>query len=75
MVVFVAALYVSGGERSWLLPLLFAPRLLAARAHLFGTRSFSIEPYQLGKNNDEGIASGAWWFYAKLGFRPRSPAQ
>jgi hypothetical protein len=47
-------------------------RLLAALAHVFGTRSFSIEPYQLGKGNDEGLASGAWWFYAKLGFRPRA---
>ena len=47
-------------------------RLLAALAHGFGTRSFSIEPYQLGKGNDEGLASGAWWFYAKLGFRPRA---
>ncbi len=47
-------------------------RLLATLAHAFGTRSFSIEPYQLGKHNDEGLASGAWWFYAKLGFRPRS---
>lgn len=49
-------------------------RLLAALANAFGTRSFSIEPYQLGKNNDEGLASGAWWFYAKLGFRPRTRA-
>ncbi len=49
-------------------------RLLAALAHGFGTRSFSIEPYQLGKGNDEGLASGAWWFYAKLGFRPRARA-
>ena len=47
-------------------------RLLAALAHGFGARSFSIEPYQLGKGNDEGLASGAWWFYAKLGFRPRA---
>jgi hypothetical protein len=49
-------------------------RLLAALAHAFGARSFSIEPYQLGKDNDEGLASGAWWFYAKLGFRPRARA-
>ncbi|MGE5200286.1 MAG: hypothetical protein ACM3H9_11640, partial [Rhodospirillaceae bacterium] len=46
-------------------------RLLAALAHGFGVRSFSVEPYQLGKGNEEGLASGAWWFYAKLGFRPR----
>ncbi|HET9024869.1 MAG TPA: hypothetical protein VFN64_09875 [Burkholderiaceae bacterium] len=49
-------------------------RWLAALAHGFGTRSFSIEPYQLGRGNDEGLASGAWWFYAKLGFRPRARA-
>ncbi|HZN56154.1 MAG TPA: hypothetical protein VFB67_12620, partial [Candidatus Polarisedimenticolaceae bacterium] len=46
-------------------------RLLAAAHHVFGVRSFSIEPYQLGRGNDEGIDSGAWWFYARFGFRPR----
>ena len=46
-------------------------RWLAALRHVFGTTSFSLDPYQLGKGNDEGIESGAWWFYAKLGFRPR----
>jgi hypothetical protein len=49
-------------------------RLLAALAHGFGARTFSVDPYQLGKGNDEGLASGAWWFYAKLGFRPRTRA-
>ncbi len=49
-------------------------RLLAVLRHVFGSTSFSIEPYQLGKDNDEGIASGAWWFYYKLGFRPRDRA-
>ncbi len=48
-------------------------RLLAATRHVFGVSSFSIEPYQLGRGNDEGLASGAWWFYALLGFRPRDP--
>lgn len=48
---------------------LFA-RVLAVTRHLFDARAFSIEPYQLGEGNDEGIASGAWWFYYKLGFRP-----
>jgi hypothetical protein len=46
-------------------------RWLAALRCLFGTTAFSIEPYQLGKGNDEALESGAWWFYAKLGFRPR----
>ena len=49
-------------------------RLLSALAHVFGSRSFTIEPYQLGRDNDEGIASAAWWFYFKLGFRPRDAA-
>ena len=33
--------------------------------------SFSIEPFQLGQGNDEGLQSAAWWFYAKMGFYPR----
>ncbi|MFH1044805.1 MAG: hypothetical protein V1796_07155 [Pseudomonadota bacterium] len=45
-------------------------RTLALVRHLFGAESFSLDPYQLGKGNDEAIASGAWWFYYKLGFRP-----
>ncbi len=57
-----------GGETS----LVFA-RLLATIRHLFGSTSFAIDPYQLGHGNAEGIASGAFWFYQKLGFRPRDP--
>jgi len=49
-------------------------RWLAALHRAFGTTSFSIEPYQLGKDNDEALESGAWWFYAKLGFQPRDAA-
>lgn len=36
---------------------------------LFGSTSFSIDPYQIGMENDEAIESGAFWFYRKLGFR------
>jgi hypothetical protein len=49
-------------------------RWLAALHHVFDADSFSIEPYQLGQGNDEAIESGAWWFYAKLGFAPRDAA-
>ncbi len=49
-------------------------RWLAALRRVFGSTSFSIEPYQLGWHNDEALASGAWWFYAKLGFAPRDAA-
>jgi hypothetical protein len=47
-------------------------RLLALAQHLLGAASYSIEPYQLGVGNEEGIESGAWWFYWKMGFRPRA---
>jgi hypothetical protein len=46
--------------------------LLAALRQLFGADTFTIFPYQLGGDgNEEGLASGAWWFYQKLGFRAR----
>ena len=45
--------------------------VLACVRHLFGVDAFTIYPYQLGQDNDEAIDSGAWWFYQKLGFRPR----
>ena len=46
-------------------------RVLATVRALFGTDTFTVFPYQLGHGNAEGIASGAWWFYQKLGFRAR----
>ena len=49
-------------------------RLLATCHAVFGSTTFSIDPYQLGAGNDEGLESGAWWFYYKLGFRPRARA-
>lgn len=58
-----------GGESAHVLA-----RLLATLRAFAGVTSFSIEPYQLGQGNDEGIKSGAWWFYFKLGFRPRARA-
>lgn len=58
-----------GAEASYL----FA-RVLAVSHHLLGARAFSIEPYQLGHGNDEGIETGAFWFYQKLGFAPRAHA-
>jgi len=55
-----------GAEASWVYG-----RVLAATRLLFGSDTFTIYPYQLGEGNDEGLQSGAWWFYYKLGFRPR----
>ena len=46
-------------------------RVLGTARALFGSDSFTIYPYQLGDDNDEALQSGAWWFYQKLGFRPK----
>jgi hypothetical protein len=54
-------------------PRIFA-RALAMLRRVFGAQSFGIDPYQLGRANREAIDSGAWWFYYKLGLRPRAPA-
>ena len=45
-------------------------RVLALARHLFDSDSFTIGADQLGKENEEGLRSGAWWFYYKMGFRP-----
>jgi hypothetical protein len=47
-------------------------RLLATVRWLFDAVELAVDPYQLGDGNDEGLDSGAWWFYFKLGFRPRA---
>ncbi|HEY7139818.1 MAG TPA: hypothetical protein VIE44_06960 [Methylomirabilota bacterium] len=49
-------------------------RGLATVRHLFNVDTFTIYPYQLGDGNEEAIGSGAWWFYQKMGFRPKHPA-
>jgi hypothetical protein len=41
--------------------------------HFAGVTAFAIDPYQVGYENEEGIESGAFWFYRKLGFRPTDP--
>jgi hypothetical protein len=53
------------GETAWL----YARTLNVVR-HFTGVSSFALDPYQIGHQNEEGIESGAFWFYRKLGFRP-----
>ncbi len=48
---------------------LFGQSLRAARTYL-GVSRFLVNPYQVGAGNPEAIASGAYWFYDRLGFRP-----
>src|SRR5713226_2597271 len=56
------------GETAWLFG-----RILRLMRQLLGVTVFSIDPYQVGHENEEGIESGAFWFYRKLGFRPVRP--
>lgn len=44
--------------------------LLRVYTQVFQLSYIEVEPYQYGKDNPEGIASGAFWFYYKFGFRP-----
>jgi hypothetical protein len=53
------------GETAWIYA-----RTLSLFKQLLGVTAFSIDPYQVGHENEEGIESGAFWFYRKLGFRP-----
>jgi hypothetical protein len=56
------------GETAWLYA-----GILNVMHHFAGVTAFSLDPYQIGFENEEGIASGAFWFYRKLGFRPVEP--
>lgn len=40
----------------------------------YNANRFVVKPYQFGKNNADGLRSGAFWFYYKLGFRPVTAA-
>lgn len=55
------------GESAWLYA-----RLLKLFRERLGVTCYSVDPYQLGHENDEAIDSGAFWFYRKLGFRTTS---
>jgi hypothetical protein len=56
------------GETAWLYA-----HTLHIFHHLLGVSVFTLDPYQIGYENEEGIESGAFWFYRKLGFRPTQP--
>jgi hypothetical protein len=56
------------GETAWI----YAQTLRLLR-QLHGTNAISVYPYQIGDGNEEAIASGAFWFYRKMGFRSMHP--
>jgi hypothetical protein len=54
-----------GGESAFLFC-----QVLRVYAQRFGVDHFVAEPSQFGGGNREGLESGAFWFYYRLGFRP-----
>ncbi|HEY2364471.1 MAG TPA: hypothetical protein VGK36_25370 [Candidatus Angelobacter sp.] len=57
------------GETAWI----YAQTLRLLR-QLHGSNAISVYPYQIGDGNEEAIASGAFWFYRKMGFRSMNQA-
>ena len=54
-----------GGESAFIFS-----QLIKLYHHHLGVNYFNIEPYQIGQKNPDGIKSGAFWFYYRMGFRP-----
>jgi hypothetical protein len=57
--------FMRGGESALVLA-----QLVRVYARRYGPGVFFVEPYQIGRGNPDGIRSGAFWFYYRLGFRP-----
>ena len=51
-----------------------ATELLRAYRRIFGMRTIVVDRYQLGHESTEALRSGSFYFYHRLGFRPRDPA-
>ena len=54
-----------GGESGYMMC-----QLMRVYRQVFNVAGFEVEPYQFGKDNPDGIKSGAFWFYYRYGFRP-----
>jgi hypothetical protein len=53
-----------GGESAYIMA-----QLLRVYKQAFKLNSIEVEAYQIGKDNEDGINSGAYWFYHRFGFR------
>jgi hypothetical protein len=54
-----------GGESQYVFE-----QVLLLHKQVYQLNRFSVDPYQIGKENSEGIKSGAFWTYYRTGFRP-----
>jgi hypothetical protein len=54
-----------GGETRYIFE-----QVLQLHANVYRLKRFSVDPYQVGKDNPDGLHSGAFWVYYHAGFRP-----
>ena len=54
-----------GGESQYIFE-----QVLRIHQGVYRLKRFSTDPYQVGKDNSDGIHSGAFWIYYRAGFRP-----
>lgn len=58
-----------GGESQYIFQ-----QVLQLHAQVYKLKRFTVDPYQIGNKNSDGIHSGAFWVYYHAGFRPVLPA-
>jgi hypothetical protein len=54
-----------GGESKYIFE-----QVLELHRKVYRLKRFTVDPYQIGKKNRDGIHSGAFWMYYHSGFRP-----
>jgi hypothetical protein len=59
-----------GGESKYIFE-----QVLELHRRVYRLKRFTVDPYQIGKNNSDGIRSGAFWIYYHSGFRPIKKTQ
>ncbi|MEO7266153.1 MAG: hypothetical protein ABIW38_14645 [Ferruginibacter sp.] len=59
-----------GGESQYIFQ-----QVLQLHQQVYNLKRFTVDPYQIGKENTDGIHSGAFWVYHHAGFRPILKAQ
>lgn len=57
-----------GGESGYMMC-----QVLRTYRHAFGVRYFEVDATQFGLDNPDGIATGAYWFYWRHGYRSLTP--
>ncbi len=59
-----------GGETKYIFN-----QVLQLHAQVYNLKRFTVDPYQIGKDNSDGIKSGSFWVYYHAGFRPLEKMQ